>query len=118
MPKTAITGTMINVGIDKDSAVPIYQQIIDGLREAVSGGRVVPGSKLPSTRIFAEELGVSRNTVLQVFDTLINEGVLTSRVGDDTYVVERQDADAPQSESPEPAPTEHQHPFRTISRPG
>jgi GntR family transcriptional regulator / MocR family aminotransferase len=118
MPKTAITGTMINVGIDKDSSVPIYQQIIDGLREAVSGGRVVPGSKLPSTRIFAEELGVSRNTVLQVFDTLINEGVLTSRVGDGTYVVERPDADAPQSESPEPAPTELQYPFRSISRRG
>jgi GntR family transcriptional regulator / MocR family aminotransferase len=72
MPKTAVTGTIINLDIDKASPTPIYQQIIDRLREAVSQGRVTPGSKLPSTRIFAEELGVSRNTVLQVFDTLIN----------------------------------------------
>jgi GntR family transcriptional regulator/MocR family aminotransferase len=118
MPKTAITGTMIAVGIDKDSVVPIYQQIIDGLREAVFEGRVVPGSKLPSTRIFAEELRVSRNTVLQVFETLINEGVLTSRVGDGTYVVGRQDSDALQPASQEPAPTEPQYPFRSISRRG
>ncbi len=44
------------------------------------------GAKLPSTRIFAEELGVSRNTVLQVFETLTQEGVLSSRVGAGTFV--------------------------------
>jgi GntR family transcriptional regulator/MocR family aminotransferase len=118
MPKTAVTGTIINLDIDKASPTPIYQQIIDRLREAVSQGRVTPGSKLPSTRIFAEELGVSRNTVLQVFDTLINEGLLTSRVGDGTYVAsEVQDGGNTQSTSP-PATTELQYPFRSISRRG
>jgi GntR family transcriptional regulator/MocR family aminotransferase len=119
MPKTAVTGTIINLGIDKASSVPIYQQIIDSLREAVSQGRVAPGSKLPSTRIFAEELGVSRNTVLQVFDTLINEGLLTSRVGDGTYVAaEAQERNKPQSASLAPSASDLQYPFRSISRRG
>jgi GntR family transcriptional regulator / MocR family aminotransferase len=119
MPKTAVTGTIVNLGIDKTSPIPIYQQIIDRLREAVSQGRVAPGSKLPSTRIFAEELGVSRNTVLQVFDTLINEGLLTSHVGDGTYVAnEVQERDNPQFASLAPATTELQYPFRSISRRG
>jgi GntR family transcriptional regulator / MocR family aminotransferase len=119
MPKTAVTGTIINLGFDKASSVPIYQQIIDRLREAVWQGRVAPGSKLPSTRIFAEELGVSRNTVLQVFDTLINEGLLTSRVGDGTYVAtELQERDNPQAASFETDTNELKYPFRSISRRG
>ncbi|NEU99597.1 PLP-dependent aminotransferase family protein [Bradyrhizobium uaiense] len=119
MPKTAVTGTIISLGIDKASHVPIYRQISDRLREAVSQGRIIAGTKLPSTRIMADELGVSRNTVLQVFDTLINEGLLASRVGDGTYVtddVQKQDGMGPHSSIQETAASNY--PFRSISRRG
>ena len=119
MPKTSITGTIVNLGLDKNSAVPIYRQISEGLREAVAQGRIAEGSKLPSTRIFAKELGVSRNTVLQVFDTLINEGLLTSRVGDGTYIAaEQHDRDRTPSVTLEPNAPGSPYPFRTISRRG
>jgi GntR family transcriptional regulator / MocR family aminotransferase len=119
MPKTSIKGTIVNLGLDKNSVVPIYRQISEGLREAVTHGRIAAGSKLPSTRIFAKELGVSRNTVLQVFDTLINEGLLTSHVGDGTYIAaDQQDRDRTPSVTPVPNAPESTYPFRTISRRG
>lgn len=119
MPKTALTGTIINLGFDKASSIPIYRQIIDRLREAVAQDRIIPGSKLPSTRVLAEELGVSRNTVLQVFDTLINEGLLTSRVGDGTYVATGVTDPKPLEMTNFPTdPSEHEYPFRSISRRG
>src|SRR6266481_585195 len=120
MPKTAITGTLVSFEIDKTSSVPIYRQIADLLREAVCAGRISAGSKLPSTRIFAEELGVSRNTVLQVFDTLINEGFLISRVGAGTYVSgetgKRDDRRQLPTESSNSG--ESHYPFRSLSRRG
>ncbi|HLG84579.1 MAG TPA: PLP-dependent aminotransferase family protein [Bradyrhizobium sp.] len=74
---------------------------------------------LAGTRIFAEELGVSRNTVLQVFDTLINEGLLTSRVGDGTYVAtETRDHEQAPLSPLAPTATEPPYPFRSISRRG
>jgi GntR family transcriptional regulator/MocR family aminotransferase len=120
MPKTAITGTLLSLEIDKTSSVPIYRQIADRLREAVSAGRISAGSKLPSTRIFAEELNVSRNTVLQVFDTLINEGFLISRVGAGTYVSgESGKYDEPgQLPTESSNPGESHYPFRSLSRRG
>ena len=120
MPKTAITGTPISLEIDKASTVPIYQQIVDLLREAVNSGRIPAGSRLPSTRIFAEELRVSRNTVLQVFDTLINEGFLISKVGAGTYVSgEAGERDSRGLSSTElEGSGEGHYPFRSLSRRG
>lgn len=56
------------------------------MRLAIISGRFVGGTRLPATRILAQELGVSRNTILSVYDNLIAEGYLESRVGDGTYV--------------------------------
>src|ERR1019366_5890784 len=57
-------------------------------REAVLGGRLPPGSRLPSTRAFAAELGISRNTVMGAFDQLLAEGYLEGKVGSGTYVAQ------------------------------
>lgn len=86
MSRTSITSALISLEIDKSGSTPIHRQIADRLREAIGAGRIPPGIRLPSTRVFAEELGVSRNTVLQVFEALSQEGVLQSRVGAGTFV--------------------------------
>lgn len=88
MPKTAITGSLIAVDFDKDGDQPIYRQLTDWLKRAIETGRLAGGTKLPSTRIFAKELGVSRNTVLQAFESLTEEGYLSSRVGAGTFVLD------------------------------
>ncbi|MDX1643453.1 MAG: PLP-dependent aminotransferase family protein [Thermoanaerobaculia bacterium] len=74
--------------LDPESERPLYRQIYDLVRDAILDGRVTRGQRLASTRALAEELGVSRNTVLEAFDQLIAEGYLTSRVGAGTFVAE------------------------------
>lgn len=56
------------------------------LREAVQGGRLVPGTRLPSSRALAADLGIARNTVAEAYSQLIAEGWLTARQGSGTRV--------------------------------
>ncbi|MEZ4737395.1 MAG: PLP-dependent aminotransferase family protein [Caldilineaceae bacterium] len=64
----------------------LYQQVYDGLRQAILSGRLRSGLRLPSTRDLSTALGVSRNTTMAAFEQLVAEGYLESRVGDGTYV--------------------------------
>ncbi|EJN00953.1 PLP-dependent aminotransferase family protein [Herbaspirillum sp. YR522] len=50
------------------------RQLLERLRQAILDGRLAPGSRLPSSRTLCEELQVSRNTVLAVYEQLIAEG--------------------------------------------
>ncbi len=78
----------LGVNAERDSGVPLHRQIYDGLRSAILDGRLEPGTRLPSTRAAARELGVARNTVIAVFEQLAAEGFLRSRVGDGTRVAD------------------------------
>jgi len=49
MSKTAVTGSLIDLQIDPNSALPKYQQIAGHLRGAIEAGRIPTGIKLPST---------------------------------------------------------------------
>ncbi|WP_432041256.1 PLP-dependent aminotransferase family protein [Streptomyces cadmiisoli] len=59
------------------------------LREAVRGGRLAPGTRLPPYRSLAADLGVARNTVADAYAELVAEGWLTARQGAGTRVAER-----------------------------
>ena len=63
--------------------------LMDALREAVRTGRLVPGTRLPSTRSLAADLGVARNTVADAYAELIAEGWLTALQGSGTRVAGR-----------------------------
>src|SRR5439155_13687341 len=73
----------------EDSREPMHRQLYRELREAVLSGRLPPGSRLPSTRSIATELGISRNTVMGAFDQLLAEGYLEGKVGSGTYVADK-----------------------------
>ncbi|MFD3519496.1 PLP-dependent aminotransferase family protein [Streptomyces sp. NPDC058653] len=62
---------------------------MDALREAVRTGRLVPGTRLPSSRTLAADLGIARNTVADAYAELVAEGWLTSRQGSGTRVARR-----------------------------
>ena len=62
---------------------------MDALREAVRTGRLVPGTRLPSTRSLAADLGVARNTVADAYSELIAEGWLIAQQGSGTRVARR-----------------------------
>jgi GntR family transcriptional regulator/MocR family aminotransferase len=67
---------------------PLHQQLYHEFRNAIVSRRFRSGTRLPSTRALAEDLGVSRNTITNAFDQLIAEGYLEGRVGSGTYVTD------------------------------
>jgi GntR family transcriptional regulator/MocR family aminotransferase len=58
----------------------------DALRAAVRDGRLPPGTRLPSSRALAADLGIARNTVADAYGQLAAEGWLTARTGAGTWV--------------------------------
>ncbi len=74
------------ISLDASSGVPYYRQLYEGLRRAILSGMLPAGTRLPSTRALAAELGVSRTTVVAAFDGLLAEGYLEGKVGSGTYV--------------------------------
>lgn len=69
-----------------DGNGPLYRQIYGGVRKKILNGRLGAGTRLPSSRSLATELGVSRNIVVLAFDQLIAEGYVTVRRGSGAYV--------------------------------
>jgi GntR family transcriptional regulator/MocR family aminotransferase len=63
--------------------------LMDAFREAIRTGRLAPGTRLPSSRVLADDLGLGRNTVVRAYSELINEGWLTGRHGSGTEVARR-----------------------------
>ncbi|MBI3971119.1 MAG: PLP-dependent aminotransferase family protein [Chloroflexi bacterium] len=64
----------------------LQRWLYEALRDAILAGRIVPGSRLPPTRALAEDLGISRQTIVLVYDRLVIEGYAHGRVGAGTYV--------------------------------
>jgi GntR family transcriptional regulator / MocR family aminotransferase len=60
----------------------------ESLRTAIRGRHLAPGSLLPSTRVLAQDLRISRGTVVAAYDQLVAEGYLTARRGAGTVVVD------------------------------
>ncbi|MFO0690826.1 MAG: PLP-dependent aminotransferase family protein [Myxococcota bacterium] len=69
-----------------DGGGALHDQIYRALREAILAGRAVAGTRLPTTRALADELGLSRNTVVAAFEALRAEGYVAARVGAGTWV--------------------------------
>lgn len=63
--------------------------LMDALREAVRGGRLAPGTRLPSSRSLAADRGIARNTVADAYAELVAEGWLTAQQGSGTRVARR-----------------------------
>ncbi len=66
--------------------LPLYQQLYASLQMAILSGELRSGIKLPSTRALADEINLSRNTVLNAYEQLIAEGYLECIQGSGTYV--------------------------------
>ena len=66
--------------------VSLYQALYTHMREAILSGELKGGMKLPSTRALADELNISRNTVLNAYRQLLAEGYLEGREGSGTFV--------------------------------
>jgi len=76
----------IGLPIDPSVATPLFEQIYEALRHRIVSGQISVGSRLPPSRSFGEELGVSRTTVVTAYDQLIAEGFAQGRTGSGVYV--------------------------------
>jgi GntR family transcriptional regulator/MocR family aminotransferase len=73
--------------VELDRAQPrLGEQLTGVLRAAITQGRLVPGTRLPSTRDLAVDLGVSRGLVVAAYEQLVAEGRLVGRPGSGTVV--------------------------------
>ena len=86
MARRAAGANLLAMQLDRTSRVPLYRQLFAALRDAILGGSLDGGSRLPASRTLATELGISRNTVLQAFELLTDEGFLVGLHGSGTYV--------------------------------
>lgn len=69
-----------------DAKSPISSQIYSQVKDMIHAGILAPGERLPSSRELAQELKLSRNTVLSAYDWLISEGYAISHSTAGTYI--------------------------------
>ena len=70
------------------ATLPLNRQLYEALRRAMLDGKLGAGERLPSSRDLAQDLGVSRNTVMAAISQLTVEGYLVSHVGSGTFVAD------------------------------
>jgi GntR family transcriptional regulator/MocR family aminotransferase len=84
--KRVASGILPMIAVDRKAAKALHRQIYDAYRTAIVDGSLRPGQRIPSTRVLAAELGVSRFPVLNAYAQLLAEGYFESRVGAGTVV--------------------------------
>ena len=67
----------------------LYQQVADSIRKQIQSGSMPPGSRLPSEKLLAQQLGVSRPTVREAMIALEIAGLVEIRTGSGSYVRHR-----------------------------
>ena len=77
---------LLTLELDHEAAKPLSTQLAGALRELILSGGLRAGDRLPATRTIADEVGVSRTTVIEAFARLAEEGLVVSRTGAGTYV--------------------------------
>ncbi len=65
---------------------PVYRQIADHIRSEIEAGELRPGTRLPTIRALAADVGVNRDTVALAYESLSSVGLLESVVGRGTFV--------------------------------
>ena len=76
----------MRIPLDRNSPVPLYQQIQQFLGEQIRSGALLPETRLPASRTLAASLGVNRITVTNAYAELEAEGLVYSRQGSGTFV--------------------------------
>ncbi|MDI4237126.1 PLP-dependent aminotransferase family protein [Bradyrhizobium sp. Arg237L] len=65
---------------------PLQQQLVDQIHGMISRGVLLPGTQIPSSREMADQLGISRRTVVLAYDRLIDDGSIETRPARGTFV--------------------------------
>lgn len=86
MPTSVALFPITDIILDKSKDRPLYLQLYEALRHQILAKRLVPGQKLPPSRVIAQELKIARTTVVLAFDHLMTEGYIEGKPGSGTFV--------------------------------
>ncbi len=103
MVKRAGGSLLLSIRIDRSSHQPVSTQLCVALREMILEGGFRAGERLPASRTLARELGLSRTTIIEVFDRLVAEGLVESHTGSGTFVSKVLNASRPKPPQPDVA---------------
>jgi GntR family transcriptional regulator / MocR family aminotransferase len=70
-----------DIALDRSSITPLQRQIHSQISAAIRSATLPAGARLPSSRVLARLLHVSRGTVVSAYDELVADGLLQSRAG-------------------------------------
>lgn len=76
----------MNCSISHSSSQPIYEQIVDQIKNQILAGKLREGELLPSIRVLAQQLRISVITTKRAYDELEQQGFLRSVAGKGTFV--------------------------------
>ncbi|ADM98720.1 PLP-dependent aminotransferase family protein [Dickeya dadantii] len=76
-------------GLEQQQEGTLNKRLYDTIRLAILSGDIAPGRRLPSSRDLAQQLSLSRNTVIAAFEQLLAEGYIETRTGSGSYVTEQ-----------------------------
>jgi GntR family transcriptional regulator len=71
----------MQLSVDVDNGMPIYEQLVRQVKYAVAEGVVVPGQMIPSVRDLARQLAINPNTVQRAYQQLQSEEIIESLRG-------------------------------------
>ena len=77
----------MRIPIDRQSDIPLYQQIESFIRQGILSGSLAPETRLPATRQMAKDLGVNRITIETAYGALEADGLIHSRTGSGTFIL-------------------------------
>lgn len=86
MARRSSGAILTGIRLDRSSHISLAQQLEDWLRDAILSGTLPGGSRLPSSRMLAADLGISRPTTVLALERLEAEGFVKMRRGAGTFV--------------------------------
>ena len=86
--------------LDTNARMPLYEQLYRALKEDILSGEIQGGEKVPSKRMLAEHLNISRITVENAYNQLVTEGYLVSRPKSGFYAEKLEALPVPQPQAP------------------
>jgi GntR family transcriptional regulator/MocR family aminotransferase len=85
----SVQGALLSsIQLDRNSQITLFQQLDKAMRKLILNGAVIANQRLPSSRQLADDLGVSRITVKNVYEQLIAEGYVYSKIGSGSFAAE------------------------------
>lgn len=74
------------IKLDFNNGIPIYVQLVEGIKKLIEMGQLNPSDSLPAVRTLASQLGIAPATVIRAYGELRHLGLLDGRAGIGTSV--------------------------------